>query len=328
MARSILASSSPISSMRSSMSATAPAPPPPFPGESERMPFFPATGTNAAPNPATFVKALDPPKYGFDRYVEEKLASAGGRTLKGKGSKGNIYTSGHFKGKTQGQAIEMMRAAYAGMSDEARAPFEAGANGRDVMSATEQATLARHDLARGVAAGGGMGQNLPAQSPATPRGISASPVMATPPPVTAPPSQQAGAIVSAAESAGSSPRGIFENGPDGKVRAERQADGTIKRTPVQAPAQAPAPQIPMPRAITPGLPATPAGAAGEIIQGAEKAMGPEEQNTRLRRDLSEAWQRGDAAARFGAAGTGRARALEVNGNPAAGIRVRDLATNK
>jgi hypothetical protein len=191
----------------------------------------------------------------------------------------------------------MMRAAYAGMSDEARAPFEAGANGRDVMSATEQATLARHDLARGVAAGGGMGQNLPAQSPATPRGISASPVMATPPPVTAPPSQQAGAIVSAAENAGSSPRGIFENGPNGKVRAERQADGTIKRTPTQTPAPSPSPPpapqspIPMPRSIE----MTPAGRASDVIKGAEVAMGGGTANDRLREQLMASWKRGDAA---------------------------------
>lgn len=311
MARSILASSSPISSMRSSMSATAPAPPPPL--QDGKMPFFPATGTNEAPNPATFVKALDPPKYGFDRYVEQHLANAGGRTLKGKGSKGNIYTSGHFAGKTQGQAIEMMRAAYAGMSDEARAPFEAGANGRDVMSATEQATLARHDLARGVEAGGGMSQGSPVTggsvaTPQSPAGSGPAPIAVT---TSRPP---AGTTIGldGRSYAPTTPQprasgGIFEQTANGKVRAERQADGTIKRTlngasvdaqgkPLiaAAPASAattsvPAPAIPMPRSIE----TTPAGRAGDVISGAERA-GKTLANDRLRQDLTDSYNRGKA----------------------------------
>lgn len=277
--------------MRSSMSATAPAPPPPLAMEG---------GTAAAPNPATFVRALDPPKYGFDRYVEQHLANAGGRTLKGKGSKGNIYTSGHFAGKTQGQAIEMMRAAYAGMSDEARAPFEAGANGRDVMSATEQATLARHDLARGVAAGGGMGQSPPTQSPVTPRSITEPAPTSVPAPAPVPTSPPP----SPSPSPPARPGGILEQTPNGKVTAERQADGTIKRTlnGVSVDAQGKALPPPTPAIPAPGMiPRSIEGALGGRSENAPKGVGPTRAaaatlaNDQLREQLKASWARGKAA---------------------------------
>jgi hypothetical protein len=112
----------------------------------------PKPGQRTMAENGNFVRSLEAPKYGFDRYVEEKLANAGGRILKGKGNKGAVYMDGHFKGLTEGQAREKIRQGYASMSDEARAPYERGAQGADVMSAREQVNDQRFYNARGVVA--------------------------------------------------------------------------------------------------------------------------------------------------------------------------------
>jgi hypothetical protein len=112
----------------------------------------PKPGQRTMAENGNFVRSLEAPKYGFDRYVEEKLANAGGRILKGKGNKGAVYMNGHFKGLTEGQAREKIRQGYASMSDEARAPYERGAQGADVMSAREQVNDQRFYNARGVVA--------------------------------------------------------------------------------------------------------------------------------------------------------------------------------
>jgi hypothetical protein len=175
-----------------------------------------------------FVRNLEAPKFGVERYIEEKLNNAGGRQLKGKGNKGFVYMDGHFKGMTEGQAREAARKAYAGMSPEARAPFEKGAQGRDVMSAGEVARENQFYNARGVAAGGG-GTPVPGVTPrqigtppvtpsvAQPSQAGKPPVMATPPP-------------SAADRAGA---GTMIGNADGSNQPRPSNLGTINGTPVE-----------------------------------------------------------------------------------------------
>jgi hypothetical protein len=108
-----------------------------------------------------FIRSLEAPKLGVDRFIESRMAgSAGTRELRGNRRGGAKYTEGPYKGLTEGQARERARQEYAGLNDAQRSRYEQGAQARDVMSARELATEDRYYNARGVAAQMNGGANL------------------------------------------------------------------------------------------------------------------------------------------------------------------------
>ena len=75
---------------------------------------------------------------GFERFLEEGLAQAGGRRASGSNRKaGAFYTNGWAKGLTRGQAIEKARSMYEKLPDAKRKKYEGEANMTDVRSQRE-----------------------------------------------------------------------------------------------------------------------------------------------------------------------------------------------
>ena len=130
---------------------------------------------------ANYIRSLEAPKFGVDRYIEERMAAgAGTRELKGSSRKGFIYGAGPYKGLTEGQAKERARAEYNGLNDRSRQRYESGAQGRDVMSGREVAREDQFYNARGAAAmqqdgmGGAGGAVNPNATPGAGRGTPVS----------------------------------------------------------------------------------------------------------------------------------------------------------
>lgn len=112
---------------------------------------------------AALVAALRTPKYGAERYIEERLNQAGGRVLDGRRRRPQYaYQSGPLKGMTQAQATERLRAEYAALPDAERMRYEDRANGNDIISPRERAREQQHFNAQ-----------------AMDRGLGASPMAAT-----------------------------------------------------------------------------------------------------------------------------------------------------
>lgn len=111
---------------------------------------------------AALVAALRTPKYGAERYIEERLNQAGGRVLDGRRRRPQYaYQSGPLKGMTQAQATERLRAEYAALPDAERMRYEDQANGNDIISPRERAREQQHFNAQAMDRGLGASPMAP-----------------------------------------------------------------------------------------------------------------------------------------------------------------------